>query len=182
MLPHLELTYLPLDQLQPAATKLRKLDPTHVRGIAAAIAELGFFDPILIGKLDGEARLEAAKLHGLDRIPWVQNRAFEREAAGGSAARRHPTVKPTAMLELLVRLAAENGSPALRSTAMRRTSAFLAARTRNGLWSSNVPGKRGFAADFKMFFPTSIRRFESTRRWHTGPSPDRLARLAKRHD
>jgi ParB-like chromosome segregation protein Spo0J len=38
-----------------------------VREIAAVIAELGFCDPILIGKdnvvLNGEARLEAAKLH-----------------------------------------------------------------------------------------------------------------------
>jgi DNA modification methylase len=76
MLPRLELTYLPPDQLQPAAKKLRKLDVAHVREIAAAIAELGFCDPILTGKenvvLDGEARLEAAKLHGLDRIPCIQ--------------------------------------------------------------------------------------------------------------
>ncbi len=47
-----------------------------MREIAAAITELGFCDPILIGKenvvLDGEARLEAAKLHGLDRIPCIQ--------------------------------------------------------------------------------------------------------------
>jgi DNA modification methylase len=76
ILPHLELNYLPLDQLRPAAKKIRKLDPAHVREIAAAIAELGFCDPILIGKenvvVDGEARLEAAKLHGLDRIPCIQ--------------------------------------------------------------------------------------------------------------
>jgi hypothetical protein len=76
ILPHLELTYLPLDQIRPAPKKIRKLDPAHVREIAAAITELGFCDPILIGKenvvLDGEARLEAAKLLGLDRIPCIQ--------------------------------------------------------------------------------------------------------------
>ncbi len=76
ILPHLELTYLPLDQLQRAPKKIRKLDLAHVKEIAAAITELGFCDPILIGKenvvLDGEARLEAAKLHGLDRIPCIQ--------------------------------------------------------------------------------------------------------------
>ena len=76
LLPHLELTYLPVDQIRPAPKKIRKLDPAHVREIAAAITELGFCDPILIGKenvvLDGEARLEAAKLHGLDRIPCIQ--------------------------------------------------------------------------------------------------------------
>jgi DNA modification methylase len=76
ILPHLELTYLPLDQLQSAAKKIRKLDAAHVREIAAAMAEFGFCDPILIGKdnvvLDGEARLEAARLHGLDRVPCIQ--------------------------------------------------------------------------------------------------------------
>jgi DNA modification methylase len=76
ILPHLELTYLPLGQLRPTPKKLRKLDPVHVREIAAAIAELGFCDPILIGKenlvLHGEARLEAAKLHGLERVPCIQ--------------------------------------------------------------------------------------------------------------
>ena len=76
ILPYLELTYVPLDQLRHAPKKLRKLDPAHVREIAAVITVLGFCNPILIGKqnvvLDGEARLEAAKLHGLDRIPCIQ--------------------------------------------------------------------------------------------------------------
>ena len=76
ILPPLELIYMPLDQLRPAPKKIRKLDSAHVREIAGAMAELGFCDPILIGKenvvLDGEARLEAAKLHGLDRIPCIQ--------------------------------------------------------------------------------------------------------------
>jgi hypothetical protein len=76
LLPALELIYIPLDQLRPAPKRIRKLDPAHVRAIAGAIGELGFCDPILIGKenviLDGEARLEAAKLRGLDRIPCIQ--------------------------------------------------------------------------------------------------------------
>src|SRR5262249_7132339 len=49
ILPHLELTYLPLDRL-PRPKKLRKLNSAHVREIAAAIAELGFCDPVLIGR------------------------------------------------------------------------------------------------------------------------------------
>jgi DNA modification methylase len=76
MLPPLELVYMPLDRLRPAPKKVRKLSSAHVREIAAAIAQLGFCDPILIGKenvvLDGEARLEAARLQGLDRIPCIQ--------------------------------------------------------------------------------------------------------------
>jgi hypothetical protein len=70
------LTYVPLDQLRPSGKKIRKLDPAHVREIAGAMAEFGFCDPVLIGRenvvLDGEARLEAARLHGLDRIPCIQ--------------------------------------------------------------------------------------------------------------
>jgi DNA modification methylase len=76
ILPPLELIYVPLDGLRPAPNKIRKLDPAHVREIAAAMAELGFCDPILIGKenviLDGHVRFEAVKLHGLDRIPCIQ--------------------------------------------------------------------------------------------------------------
>jgi DNA modification methylase len=70
------LIYMPIERLRPATRKVRKLDQAHVRQIAAAIAKLGFCDPVLIGRenvvLDGEARLEAAKLHGLDRIPCIQ--------------------------------------------------------------------------------------------------------------
>jgi DNA modification methylase len=76
LLPSLELIYVPLDRLRSAPKKIRELDPAHVQEIARVIAELGFCDPILIGKenvvLDGEARLEAAKLHGLDWIPCIQ--------------------------------------------------------------------------------------------------------------
>jgi DNA modification methylase len=76
ILPPLELSYLPLDQLRRSGKKLRKLDPAHVREIARAMAELGFCDPILVGRenvvLDGEARLEAARLRGLGRIPCIQ--------------------------------------------------------------------------------------------------------------
>ena len=76
LLPSIALAYLPLDQLRPVLKKVRKLDPAHVREIALVIGELGFCHPILIGRdnvvLDGEARLEAARLHGLDRVPCIQ--------------------------------------------------------------------------------------------------------------
>src|SRR3984957_6353368 len=74
--PRLELSYVRLDELRPSARKLRKLDPAHVREVASSINLLGFCDPILIGRgnelIDGEARYEAARQLGLDRIPCVR--------------------------------------------------------------------------------------------------------------
>jgi DNA modification methylase len=75
-LPRLELSYIRLEELRPSARKLRKLDPVHVREVASSISLLGFCDPLLIGRgnelIDGEARFEAAKQLGLDRVPCVR--------------------------------------------------------------------------------------------------------------
>src|SRR5437764_15447014 len=61
---------------RPRKGKLRKIAPDHVREVAASISALGFCAPILIGKdnvrLDGEIRVEAARLLGLDRIPCIR--------------------------------------------------------------------------------------------------------------
>ena len=76
ILPYLELTYVPLDQLRHAPKKLRKLDPAHVREIAAVITVLGFCDPIFIGKqnvvLDGEGVLKRPSSTGS-----IASRAFK---------------------------------------------------------------------------------------------------------
>ncbi len=76
LLPPLSIAYLPIDQLRPSKRKLRKLDPDHVREVASSISALGFCDPLLIGKdndvINGEIRLEAAKLLGLSRVPCVR--------------------------------------------------------------------------------------------------------------
>ncbi len=76
VLPHLEIVYVPLDDLHSPARKIRARDPAHVREVAGTISALGFCVPILIGKnnlvIDGEARLEAAKLLGLGRAPCVR--------------------------------------------------------------------------------------------------------------
>jgi hypothetical protein len=75
MLPRLELSSVPLNELRPSARKLRKLDPAHVREVAPRSALLGFCDPLKVGRgnelIDGEARYEAAKQLGLDRVPYV---------------------------------------------------------------------------------------------------------------
>jgi hypothetical protein len=76
VLPVLEIVYVPLNDLRSANRKVRKLDPAHVREVAATISALGFCVPIIIGNhnivIDGEARLEAAKLLGLGRAPCVR--------------------------------------------------------------------------------------------------------------
>ncbi len=76
MLPRLELSYVPLEELRPSARKLRKLDPAHVREVASSISLLGFCDPLLIGRgnelVHCEVRYEAARQLGLDRVPCVR--------------------------------------------------------------------------------------------------------------
>jgi hypothetical protein len=76
VLPLLEITYVPLGEVRSPARKVRARDPAHVREVAATISALGFCNPILIGKnnvvIDGEVRLEAAKLLDLGRVPCVR--------------------------------------------------------------------------------------------------------------
>jgi DNA modification methylase len=84
VLPSLEIVYLPLDQLPPAKRKVRRIAPAHVREVAASISALGFCTPVLIGKdnmrLDGEIRVEAARLLGLDCVPCIRiNHLNEKE-------------------------------------------------------------------------------------------------------
>ena len=69
ILPSLVIENLPLEGLRSARRKVRKADPVHVREVAATMAALGFCVPVLIGRnnvvIDGEVRLEAARLLGL---------------------------------------------------------------------------------------------------------------------
>jgi len=76
LLPALSIVYVRVGELCPSKRKLRKLDPAHVREVASSISALGFCDPLLIGKdgaiLDGEIRLQAAKVLGLGTVPCVR--------------------------------------------------------------------------------------------------------------
>src|SRR3984885_2276855 len=76
ILPRLELSYLALADLRPSPRKVRTLDPAHLREVASSISVLRFCDPVLVGRanelIDGEARYEAARQLGLDRIPCVR--------------------------------------------------------------------------------------------------------------
>jgi ParB-like nuclease family protein len=62
--------------LKSHVRKLRKSDPAHIREIANSINTLGFNVPLLIGKdnivVDGDSRLEAAKLLGLSSVPCIR--------------------------------------------------------------------------------------------------------------
>ena len=83
LLPALRLEYVGLSELRPSAAKLRRLDPVHVREVAASIARLGFCDPLLIGAdselIDGEARYAAAQQLGLERAPCLRVEHLSRE-------------------------------------------------------------------------------------------------------
>src|SRR5580693_3102787 len=76
ILPRLELSYVALADLRPSPRKVRTLDPAHLREVASSISVLGFCDPVLVGRdnelIDCEARYEAARQLGLDRIPCVR--------------------------------------------------------------------------------------------------------------
>ena len=72
ILPSLQIVPCPVDALKSHVRKLRKSDPAHVREIANSISTLGFNVPLLVGKdnvvVDGDSRLEAAKLLGLSSV------------------------------------------------------------------------------------------------------------------
>src|SRR6202140_985328 len=76
ILPLLQIEAYPVDALKSHVRKLRKSDPAHVREIANSISALGFNVPLLIGKdnvvVDGNSRLEAAKLLGLSSVPCIR--------------------------------------------------------------------------------------------------------------
>jgi hypothetical protein len=76
ILPSLRIEPCPIDALKLHVRKLRKNDPAHVREIANSISRLGFNVPLLIGKdnvvVDGDSRLEAAKLLGLSSVPCIR--------------------------------------------------------------------------------------------------------------
>jgi len=76
ILPSLQIEPCPVDALKAHVRKLRKSDPAHVREIANSISTLGFNVPLLVGKdnvvVDGDSRLEAAKLLGLSSVPCIR--------------------------------------------------------------------------------------------------------------
>jgi hypothetical protein len=76
ILPLLKIESYAIDALKSYSRKLRKSDLAHVHEIANSIGTLGFNVPLLIGKdnivIDGESRLEAAKLLGLSSVPCIR--------------------------------------------------------------------------------------------------------------
>ena len=76
ILPPLQIEPSPVNDLKSHARKLGKNDPAHIREIANSINTLGFNVPLLISKdnavVDGDSRLEAAKLLGLSSVPCIR--------------------------------------------------------------------------------------------------------------
>jgi hypothetical protein len=75
-LPHLDLVYVPLEELRLPSRAIRKLDAAHAHEVANAISTLGFCAPVLVGKdnavIDGAIRVHAARQLGLGRVPCVR--------------------------------------------------------------------------------------------------------------
>jgi DNA modification methylase len=76
ILPPLQIEPYPVEALKSHSRRLRKSDPVHIREIANSIGTLGFNVPLLIGKdnvvVDGNSRLQAAKLLGLSSVPCIR--------------------------------------------------------------------------------------------------------------
>jgi DNA modification methylase len=76
ILPSLKIEPYLVDVLKSHVRKLRKSAPAHVREIANSVSKLGFNVPLLIGNdnvvVDGDSRLEAAKLLGLSSVPCIR--------------------------------------------------------------------------------------------------------------
>jgi DNA modification methylase len=76
ILPSLRIESYSIDALKSHVRKLRKSDSAHVREIANSISTLGFNVPLLVGKdnvvVDGDSRLQAAKLLGLSSVPCIR--------------------------------------------------------------------------------------------------------------
>ncbi len=76
LLPNLKIEAVPIDRLGLYSRRLRKSDVAHIHEIADSIARLGFNVPLIIGKgnvvIDGESRLEAARLLALTSVPCIR--------------------------------------------------------------------------------------------------------------
>ena len=74
--PALRLETLPVDQLRSNGRRLRRSMEAHVCEVAQSISALGFTVPLLIGRdnvvIDGDTRLEAARVLGLEFVPCVR--------------------------------------------------------------------------------------------------------------
>jgi DNA modification methylase len=72
----LKVELLSLNDLKVRERRLRKLDAAHIREIAASISGFGFNVPLLVGRnnivVDGETRLEAARLLALPSAPCIR--------------------------------------------------------------------------------------------------------------
>jgi len=76
LLPGLKIEAVPIDSLRSYSRRLRKSDAAHAQEIANSIGAFGFSIPLLIGKenvvIDGEVRLEAARLLALTLVPCIR--------------------------------------------------------------------------------------------------------------
>ena len=82
---------IPLERLRAPPRAIRTLDAAHVRDVAGSISALGFSVPVLVSRdyfvLDGTARVEAARLLGLERVPCIRIGHLSEDAANAANGR-----------------------------------------------------------------------------------------------
>ena len=73
--PNSQIEYVAVSQLKPWAKNARTHSKKQIRQVADSIETFGFTNPVLIDAehhiLAGNARVEAAKSIGLERVPCV---------------------------------------------------------------------------------------------------------------
>jgi DNA modification methylase len=84
MLPPIRLESIPVAELKSHPRRLRKSDAAHIREVANSISAFGFNVPLLVGRgnlvIDGETRLEAARLLALPTAPCIRVEHLDDEA------------------------------------------------------------------------------------------------------
>src|SRR5215217_2189299 len=73
--PPAQIEWLPVEALIPAPRNVRTHGKRQIQQIAASIQEFGFINPIIVDQrrrvIAGHARLEAARLLGMRKVPVV---------------------------------------------------------------------------------------------------------------
>lgn len=75
LLPKLVVSYVPIDQIQPAARRVRKQDATQTARVLSSISKFGICAPILVDEahriVDGHVVYDAARAAGLQQAPVI---------------------------------------------------------------------------------------------------------------
>ena len=171
ILPSLRIEPYPVDALKSHVRKLRKSDPAHVREIANSVSTLGFNVPLLVGKdnvvVDGDSRLEAAKLLGLSSVPCI--RVDHHRTDGPRTVARRGRVGPSPPATQSRRSADRRES---HSNASQGEMAGVVERTSLGRLTCSDPASRGpVSISTPLSAQCAARGLSALPRWHEASVP-----------